>query len=68
MDSKIAMGILEDWINKKTSFEDVYQTLHLDIDLPIVDEVVYSKKSNNQIEQYTFKHLIKIAYNLKDND
>ena len=65
MDRDKARIILETWINDKTSFEDVYQTLHRDIDLPIVDENIYKE---SEFEQWSFKGLLKIAYNLKDND
>jgi hypothetical protein len=62
MKQKEAIKLLEEWINEH----------QVEVKLPIVDEVVYQKISfdvkETIIKQYTFKALIKIAYNLKDDD
>jgi hypothetical protein len=62
MTPDLARKLLEDWINAH----------QIEVRLPIVDEVVYQKTSFDAqetiMQQYTFKALIKIAYNLKDDD
>jgi hypothetical protein len=77
MDKDEARDILNEWINKET--QDVYGN-HIDLSLPIVDDVVYSEwhrknglkslkeDENTSLVQYTFRHLIKIAYGLKDEE
>lgn len=52
---------LENWINYQTKQQFGE---HQDIRLPIIDEVVLSKITERGIEQWTFKGLIKIAYDL----
>ena len=36
--------------------------------LPRVDEIVYEKKADNAINEFSFKYLIKIAYDLTDEE
>ncbi len=57
MNKDKAREILEEWIDSKT--ED-----NISMRLPYVDEVVITIQSNNKTSQYTFKGLIKIAYEL----
>ena len=34
---------------------------------PIYDELVFSEETETGISQYTFRHLLKVAFNLQDN-
>jgi hypothetical protein len=71
-----ALQLLDDYVQK--SFDNFGQ-----YKFPINDEVAYFKMNSEEIknmkpnnvyvtpitcEQYTFKHLIKIAYDLKDKE
>lgn len=62
LSKKKARKILNDYVTNITF-----------IGLPIVNEIIYNKGSYNKngdfiITQLSFKHLIKIAYDLKDKD
>lgn len=66
-----ARKMLEVYFTSQASFQSE-RGLDIDIKLPIVDERIntigYSDKLNFVFEQWTFKGLLKTAYNLKDND
>jgi hypothetical protein len=57
MEKEKAILILEDWVSNRFMEHSKFQ-------LPIVDEVVINYNDENEIKQYTFKGLIKIAYDL----
>jgi hypothetical protein len=62
MTKEEAREILNDW-----SFWR-YDVMGGAFTFPINDEIVYQETTSNSVTQYTFKHVIKIAYNLKDNE
>jgi len=53
MDKDIAREYLEDFVG---------------CTLPIKDKIIYSEIVDNQIIHYTFRGLLKIAYDLQDNN
>lgn len=57
-----ARGYLEEWLNSCAEYSD--------IELPIYDERVSTIYTQNDllIEEYSFRYLLKTAYNLKEND
>lgn len=67
MTKEEARNILQDWISEKT--QD-HLGEHRDMILPIVDEQVYNKMSFDVAqtirEQWSFKGLIKLIYDLED--
>lgn len=60
MDKDRAIQILEDWISERTQ-DDLGE--HRDMRLPIIDKMIYHE---TDFEHWTFKGLIKIAYDLED--
>lgn len=59
-----ARQMLEEYLNRQVTLQGM-------ITLPVYDCVVYSKFGKNaagmnELVQYTYKHLLKIAYNLTD--
>ena len=67
MTKEKAKEILENWISERTT-DSLGE--HKDIRLPIFDELVYSKMSFDVAEkineQWTFRGLIKLIYDLED--
>lgn len=57
MTKEEAHDILRDWLDERSDYGK---------DLPIFDEVVIQYFDVNCIRQYTFRGLLKIAYDLKD--
>jgi len=60
MQKEEAISLLEDWLSAKVNLGEKA------IKLPIIDEVVSTKILSNGYSQYTFKYLIKVAYDLED--
>ena len=61
MTKEKARDLLREWLDKRSEQGQ---------DLPIYDEVVYQKETfgtPTTFEQYTFRYLIKLAYDMQDS-
>lgn len=69
MTKEKARDILEKWIEHKTSLNISMSGIHSYVPrimLPIVDERLSSEFKGNTLEEWSFRGLIKIAYDLED--
>lgn len=57
---------LETFLNEQS--EDPTTGERYRIELPVVDAIVCTETDGCTLSQVTFRHLLKIAYNLKDAD
>ena len=62
MTKEKARKLLESHFNKQVNMSGMY--FDPDVTFPIIDEVVFTETTDKGIEQWSFKGLIKIAYDL----